>query len=263
MVLGVVMTALNLILEHHPDSRAGADPRVRRRRFGDGDGDRVRSGSGVCDGKALARRFGRVIPSGRRPGSGLGRHPLAIPVRPRRESRIAMNVGGALIAFIGSVAQSAAAQAAYAVSYSQLFSLITWTSLGLMGATAAVAGQNLGAGKPDRAEQAAHVAASIGSPAPPSSECSFSSSRSSCSPSSDERSGCRRDRDTAPADAQRLRSLYHRRFGLHGRSTGDWRHQESAIHFDSLYRSSCRWASASSSGRPANLSRSISGSPFS
>ena len=71
-----------------------------------------------------------------------------------------MNVGGALmLAFIGSVAQSAAAQAAYAVSYSQLFSLITWTSLGLMGATAAVAGQNLGAGKPDRAEQAAHVAA--------------------------------------------------------------------------------------------------------
>jgi len=74
-----------------------------------------------------------------------------------------MNVGGALmLAFIGSVAQSAAAQAAFAVSYSQLFSLITWTSLGLMGATAAVAGQNLGAGKPDRAEQAAHVAARIG-----------------------------------------------------------------------------------------------------
>jgi Na+-driven multidrug efflux pump len=76
---------------------------------------------------------------------------------------VAMNIGGALmLAFIGSVAQSAAAQAAYAVSYSQLFSLITWTSLGLMGATAAVAGQNLGAGKPDRAEQAAHVAARIG-----------------------------------------------------------------------------------------------------
>ncbi|MDB4882206.1 MAG: efflux family protein, partial [Gemmatimonadetes bacterium] len=65
---------------------------------------------------------------------------------------IAMNVGGLLmLAFIGSLAQSAAAQAAFAVSYSQLFSLVTWTSVGLMGAAAAVAGQNLGAKKPERA----------------------------------------------------------------------------------------------------------------
>jgi hypothetical protein len=42
-----------------------------------------------------------------------------------------------MLAFIGSLAQSAAAQAAFAVSYSQLFSLITWTSVGLMGAAAA------------------------------------------------------------------------------------------------------------------------------
>ncbi|HUR91798.1 MAG TPA: MATE family efflux transporter [Gemmatimonadaceae bacterium] len=76
---------------------------------------------------------------------------------------IAMNVGGLLmLAFIGSLAQSAAAQAAFAVSYSQLFSLITWTSVGLMGAAAAVAGQNLGAGHPDRADEAVHVAARIG-----------------------------------------------------------------------------------------------------
>ncbi len=76
---------------------------------------------------------------------------------------IAMNVGGVLmLAFIGSLAQSAAAQAAYAVSYSQLFSLITWTSVGLMGAAAAVAGQNLGAGKPERSERAVHLAARVG-----------------------------------------------------------------------------------------------------
>jgi len=76
---------------------------------------------------------------------------------------IAMNVGGVLmLAFIGSLAESAAAQAAFAVSYTQLFSLITWTSVGLMGAAAAVAGQNLGAGRPDRAEAAVHVAARFG-----------------------------------------------------------------------------------------------------
>lgn len=76
---------------------------------------------------------------------------------------IAMNVGGVfMLAFIGSLAQSAAAQAAFAVSYSQLFSLVTWTSVGLMGAAASVAGQNLGAGKPERALAAPAAAARIG-----------------------------------------------------------------------------------------------------
>src|SRR5262249_32867513 len=76
---------------------------------------------------------------------------------------IAMNIGGVLmLSFIGSLAQSAAAQAAFAVSYPELFSLITWTSVGLMGAAAAVAGQNVGAGQPDRAAEAVHVA--YGSP---------------------------------------------------------------------------------------------------
>ena len=76
---------------------------------------------------------------------------------------IAMNVGGVLmLSFIGSLAQSAASQAAFAVAYTELFSLVTWTSVGLMGAAAAVAGQNLGAGQPDRANAAVHVAARFG-----------------------------------------------------------------------------------------------------
>ena len=76
---------------------------------------------------------------------------------------IAMNVGGVfMLSFIGSLAQSAAAQAAFAVCYMELFSLITWTAVGLMGAAAAVAGQNLGAKHPDRADAAVHVAARFG-----------------------------------------------------------------------------------------------------
>ena len=76
---------------------------------------------------------------------------------------IAMNLGGVLmLRFIGSLRYSAEAQAAYAVVYTQLFSLITWTSVGLMGATAAVAGQNLGAGQPDRSARSTHVASLFG-----------------------------------------------------------------------------------------------------
>jgi Na+-driven multidrug efflux pump len=76
---------------------------------------------------------------------------------------IAMNIGGVLMmSFVGSLPQSAAAQAAFTVSYSQLFSFITWTSVGLMGASAAIAGQNLGAGKPERTIAGVRVAAGIG-----------------------------------------------------------------------------------------------------
>lgn len=76
---------------------------------------------------------------------------------------VAMNIAGVLlIRFIGSLEQSAEAQAAYAVGYTELFSLITWTSVGLMGASAAFAGQNLGAQRPERAVEGVGVATRIG-----------------------------------------------------------------------------------------------------
>jgi Na+-driven multidrug efflux pump len=67
-----------------------------------------------------------------------------------------------LLRFIGSLEQSAAAQAAYTIGYTELFSMITWTSVGLMGAAATIAGQNLGAGHPERAIQGVNTAARIG-----------------------------------------------------------------------------------------------------
>jgi putative MATE family efflux protein len=76
---------------------------------------------------------------------------------------IAMNIAGVmLLRFIGSLEHSAAAQAAYSIGYTELFSMITWTSVGLMGAAATIAGQNLGAGQPDRAMAGVFAAARIG-----------------------------------------------------------------------------------------------------
>jgi putative MATE family efflux protein len=76
---------------------------------------------------------------------------------------VAMNVAGVLLLrFIGGLDRSAEAQAAWAVGYVELFSFITWSSVGLMGAAATVAGQNLGAGKPERVNASAFAAARIG-----------------------------------------------------------------------------------------------------
>lgn len=76
---------------------------------------------------------------------------------------VLLNVGGVLLLrFIGSLPSSAAAQAAYTICYSQLFSLVTWTSFGLRAAASTLTGQNLGAGKPERAMSCVHVAALFG-----------------------------------------------------------------------------------------------------
>ncbi len=76
---------------------------------------------------------------------------------------IAMNAGGVLMySFMGGLMQGKETQAVYAVAYSQLFLLVTWSSNALMGASAAVAGQNIGAGHPDRAIAGVRTAAAFG-----------------------------------------------------------------------------------------------------
>jgi putative MATE family efflux protein len=164
MILGVIMTALNLVLNIILIRGLGPIPAFGV--AGSAMGTVIASGLVALYAMVKLWRGDWVVsfPRGRGfgPDWGIIRSLFRFGL-PTGIQGIAMNIGGALmLAFIGSVAQSAAAQAAYAVSYSQLFSLITWTSLGLMGATAAVAGQNLGAGKPDRAAHAVRVAACIG-----------------------------------------------------------------------------------------------------
>jgi putative MATE family efflux protein len=121
----------------------------------------VASGAGIW-----LMTTGRVVVS----FAGVPRKPDWIIIRalfrfglPAGVQGVAMNVAGVLLLrFMGSLPYSAEAQAAYAVCYTELFAFITWTSVGLMGAAAAIAGQNLGAGRPDRSKHAVQVAARFG-----------------------------------------------------------------------------------------------------
>ena len=164
MIVGIAMTILNIVLNVLLIRGAGPIPA-----FGvAGAAMGTVIASGLVSTYALVKlwRGGWVVSFPRAHGFGPDWTIIRSLFRfglPTGIQGIAMNVGGVfMLSFIGSLAQSAAAQAAFAVSYGQLFSLITWTSVGLMGAAAAVAGQNLGAGNPDRATAAVHVAASIG-----------------------------------------------------------------------------------------------------
>ena len=163
MVLGIVLTVLNLVLNVVLIRGLGPIPA-----FGT-----AGSALGTVIASALLGvyslwklwRGGWIVsfPRGHwRPDWGIIRSLFRFGL-PAGIQGIAMNIGGVvMLGFIGSLAQSAAAQAAFAIAYSQLFSLITWTSIGLMGAAAAVAGQNLGAARTDRASRAVHVAARFG-----------------------------------------------------------------------------------------------------
>ena len=162
--LGVIMTVLNLTLNFALISGLGPIPSFGTR--GSAMGTAIASGVAALTGlyllfaKKLVVQFSRSMSW--KPDwqiiSSLFKYGL-----PTGFQGIAMNIGGVImLRFIGSLQQSAAAHAAYAVGYTQLFSLITWTSVGLMGATAAMVGQNLGAGKPERSVLAAHTASRLG-----------------------------------------------------------------------------------------------------
>lgn len=74
-----------------------------------------------------------------------------------------LNLGGAvLIRYIGSLENSAAAQAAYTIGYLQLFAVIMWVSFGLRVAASTMMGQNIGAGVPERGKRGVYVATAIG-----------------------------------------------------------------------------------------------------
>jgi len=163
MILGITMTVLNLVLNIMLIRGLGPIPALGT--TGAAMGTCIASGSIAVYSLVRMWTGGWVISfprGGYSPDWSIIRSIFKFGL-PTGIQGIAMNIGGVfMLSFIGSLAQSAAAQAAFAVSYNELFSLVTWTSVGLMGAAAAVAGQNLGAGKPDRANAAVHVAAQFG-----------------------------------------------------------------------------------------------------
>ncbi|MBA3514577.1 MAG: MATE family efflux transporter [Pyrinomonadaceae bacterium] len=164
MILGIAMTVLNLVLNVILIRGLGPIPSFGT--AGSAMGTVIASGLVAVYSLWKLWNGGWVVSFRRGDGFGPDWNVIRSLFRfglPTGIQGIAMNIGGVfMLAFIGSLAQSAAAQAAFAICYSQLFSLITWTSIGLMGAAAAVAGQNLGAGHPDRSNAAVHVAARFG-----------------------------------------------------------------------------------------------------
>ena len=162
--LGVMMTVLNIVLNVILIRGLGPIPAFGTR--GAAMGTVIASGVIACvflvllfSGRLIVR-FSRTMSF--RPDPRIIRELFRFGL-PTGFQGIVMNLAGVLLLrFVGSLEFSAEAQAAYAVGYTELFALITWTSVGLMGATAAVAGQNLGAGYPERSMRAARVAATIG-----------------------------------------------------------------------------------------------------
>ena len=146
--LGILMTVLNVAFNVIliPGPRAGACVRHawRSDRHGIGEPHRLRDRHLAAAQRPPGRPLSRDDVAPVRPGD----HPVALQVRtaggnPGRRDEYRRRHAPALH---WSLPHSAEAQAAYAVGYAELFALITWTSVGLMGAAAAVAGQNLGAG---------------------------------------------------------------------------------------------------------------------
>ncbi len=162
--LGVLLTALNIVCNVAFITGLGPLPRL---------GTAGAAVGTTVAGIVVSGIAGYLLFSGRLPVAwhrGMNWRPDWTIIRelfrfglPTGVQGIAMNIAGVLLLrFIGSLAQSAQAQAAYAVGYTELFSFITWTSVGLMSAAATVGGQNLGAGRPERAVHGVHVAAGIG-----------------------------------------------------------------------------------------------------
>src|SRR5438093_1930072 len=138
--LGILLTALNIVCNVAFITGLGPLPRL---------GTAGAAVGTTVAGMVVSGIAGYLLLSGRLPVTwhrGMSWRPDWRIIRelfrfglPTGVQGIAMNIAGVLLLrYIGSLAQSAQAQAAYAVGYTELVSFITWTSVGLMSAAATV-----------------------------------------------------------------------------------------------------------------------------
>ena len=149
MMLGIAMTVLNLAFNVMLIRGLGPIPPFGTK--GSAMGTAMASGLVAVYSmwKLVERSVGRVVSARPRLGPRLAHHSIAVPLRAsdrhpgdcdehRRRAHARRSSD--------RCRRAPRRRRPSPISYSQLFSLITWTSVGLMGAAAAVAGQNLGAG---------------------------------------------------------------------------------------------------------------------
>ena len=148
MVLGIAMTVLNLVLNVILIRGFGPIPSFGT--AGSAMGTAMASGlvAVLCALETVERRLGRVFSTWAWLWSRLANHPVAVSVRTAdwHSGHCDERWRCLMLAFIGSRKRRSSGGVRRLVQ--SLFSLITWTSVGLMSAAAAVAGQNLGAGRP-------------------------------------------------------------------------------------------------------------------
>jgi len=162
--LGVLTTALNVILSYLLITGAGPFPAMGAQGAALATCLAPLAGAGL--GLSLIFRRRTIIPPPSRIWFARDLEVFRTVLRiglPSGVQAVMMNLAGVgLYYFISQLDHATAAQAAYAICYTQLFSLVAWPSWALRNASGTIMGQNIGAGRPRRGRRGVYVAAAFG-----------------------------------------------------------------------------------------------------
>jgi putative MATE family efflux protein len=164
LVLGVLATLLNIVLSYLLITGAGPFPAMGA--TGAAVATCLAPLVSVCIGLFLIWRHKTILHPPERfnliPDWAIVKMILKIGI-PSGLQGVLLNVGGVmLLRYIGSLPDSAAAQAVYTICYAQLFSFVAWPSWALRGVSSTIIGQNIGAGDVDRGKRGVYLIAVLG-----------------------------------------------------------------------------------------------------